>query len=402
MKWLEHGIYFGLFSTAALTSASPKPYVFQSKEEFKSAYTANVENRQPLSLTVGNYSNDFITMGLGLAAAYSLVRLVMSLDNKPIIQQPIHQRPVSQPQQIQLQSQPQSIVIENNNNTTVRAISVSSQPKSRRKPVGTQAKDNSGAWIDSMLFGKNGIVKNQHYKFDGVTQSGKTTLAEYVMSRISESLGGNAEYLLIDPKYLASEPSWSFDPYCKNIDDALEALLDFAEILSERREDPSFDKRTANPIFFIIDEWDWIWLKHKAKALNLLRMLLKVGAELRCFVILLGQSPLCGDSTGLNTSDFEQAVRISIGRTASKVLSIPAHYPYSDRDQLSAEAESLNNQGLRFALVQQHSAKGSIELVPDIQKPNQPQNQEDDLDSLFDFEIPNDKVIPINKKRTVA
>lgn len=389
---IEYGISFGLLSTAALVSASPKPFVFRSKEEFATAYTANVQDRQPLNLTVGNYNNDLITGLLGLAAVYSLVRLVMCLDNKPIIQQPV-KKPTSQPQQ--MQSQP--VVIKNINNNTARATSVSTQPKVARKPVGTQAKDNSGAWIDSMLFDKNGIVKNQHYKFDGVTQSGKTTLAEYVMSRISESLGGNAEYLLIDPKYLASEPSWSFEPYCKDIDAALEALLNFAEILSERREDPTFDKRTANPIFFIIDEWDWIWLKHKAKALNLLRMLLKVGAELRCFVILLGQSPLCGESTGLNTSDFEQAVRISIGRTASKVLSIPAHYPYSDRDQLSAEAEALNNQGLRFALVQQHSAKASIELVPDIQKPNQPQTQEDDLDSLFEFE-PNDKVIPINRR----
>ncbi len=392
MKALDHGISFGLLSTAALTSANPKPFVFRTRDEFKAAYTANVEQQQPIQIETGDYSNPVITGLLGLGALYSLVRLVMSLDNKPIIQQ---QQPTVHQQPQQTQSQP--VVIKNINNNTVRATSVSTQPKVVRKPIGTQAKDNSGAWIDSMLFDKNGIVKNQHYKFDGVTQSGKTTLAEYVMSRISESLGGSAEYLLIDPKYLASEPSWSFEPYCKDIDDALEALLNFAEILSERREDPSFDKRTANPIFFIIDEWDWIWLKHKAKALNLLRMLLKVGAELRCFVILLGQSPLCGESTGLNTSDFEQAVRISIGRTASKVLSIAAHYPYSDRDQLSAEAEALNNQGLRFALVQQHSAKASIELVPDIQKPNQPQTQEDDLDSLFDFEIPNDKVIPIRR-----
>lgn len=394
MKAIEYGISFALFASAAFYSASPKQYIdgLRTKEDMEAFQKTTLVDRQKFKTVSLSYNNDLITLGLGLAASYSLIRLAMCLDNKPIIQQPVQQRSIVQPQQ--MQSQP--VVIKNINNNTVRATSVSTQPKVERKPVGTQAKDNSGAWIDSMLFDKNGVVKNQHYKFDGVTQSGKTTLAEYVMSRISESLGGNAEYLLIDPKYLASEPSWSFEPYCKNIDDALEALLNFAEILSERRENPSFDKRTANPIFFIIDEWDWIWLKHKAKALNLLRMLLKVGAELRCFVILLGQSPLCGESTGLNTSDFEQAVRISIGRTASKVLSIPAHYPYSDRDQLSAEAETLNNQGLRFALVQQHSAKASIELVPDIQKPNQPQTQEDDLDSLFDFE-PNDKVIPLRR-----
>lgn len=396
-KLFAYGLSFVSSCIATAILATPMPYVVANNDELGQVLEKYAIKRERIDINSRSYNNPVLMGITGISALVSFGLMFKELSNKPLIENVAISPSFQQPQQ--MQSQP--VVIKNINNNTVRATSVSTQPKVERKRVGTQAKDNSGAWIDSMLFDKNGIVKNQHYKFDGVTQSGKTTLAEYVMSRISESLGGNAEYLLIDPKYLASEPSWSFEPYCKNIDEALEALLNFAEILSERREDPSFDKRTANPIFFIIDEWDWIWLKHKAKALNLLRMLLKVGAELRCFVILLGQSPLCGESTGLNTSDFEQAVRISIGRTASKVLSIPAHYPYSDRDQLSAEAETLNNQGLRFALVQQHSAKASIELVPDIQKPNQPQNQEDDLDSLFGFE-PNDKVTQINKNRRAA
>jgi hypothetical protein len=319
-------------------------------------------------------------MGItGLLAVASLGLLVKELSDKPLITQPL------------TLPQPLTPVVFNNNNTVVnRSVA---QPQPTRKQVGKQPKDDSGSWIDSMLFDANGIVKNQHYKFDGVTQSGKTTLAEYIMSKVADSIG-HAEYLLIDPKHLKAEPSWSIKPYCSNIDDCLESLTNFADIITERQQSDTFNKRAADPIFLIIDEWDWIWTEYGKKALKMLRILLKVGAELRCFVILLGQSPLCGDATGLNTSDFEQTVRISIGRTATKVLSLPAHYPYSDRDDLKNEAEKLNTDGARFALVQQHGAKATLELIPSIDKVS-PEIEEHELDIIF--KQPIDNVIPLRR-----
>ena len=169
MRALEYGISFGLFSTAALESARQKPFVFQSKEEFKTAYTANVENRQPLNLTVGNYSNDFITIGLGLAATYSLARLVMSLDNKPIIQQPV-QRPVSQPQQ--MLSQPISI---NNTNRVVVRSPQDRQPKEQEYTLDLIDNSNKDpyAWMETLhevncllIYGEQGAGKTTYIEHE--------------------------------------------------------------------------------------------------------------------------------------------------------------------------------------------------------------------------------------------
>lgn len=374
MKWLEHGIYFGLFSTAALESARQKPFVFQSKEEFVSAYTANVENRQPLNLTVGNYSNDFITIGLGLAAAYSLMRLAMCLDNKPIIQQPMQQRPVSQPQQ--MQSQP---VVINNNNRVVAVNQRSPQDRTQysrpsRSVDDSDVMDGTGAWIFKIMFGNDGL-KRQHYKVEGVSQSGKTTFVEYLLSLMSGE-DPTTEKLLIDPKYRKAKPNWSFLPYCADIAKVPKALTDFVSEVEERQQSET-DFADQFPKIFVIDEWDWIYTDHGKDALRNLRKLIKVGAELRCYVVLLGQSPLAKD-TGLSTSDFDQMVRISIGKVAMKVLNNPAHFAFSNRDELLAKAEQLYTTGQRFALVQEHGQNPRLEIIPKIVKPNQDDDDVED------------------------
>ena len=183
MRALEYGISFGLFSTATIVSASPKPYVFQSKEEFKSAYVANVENKQPLNLAVGNYSNDLITLGLGLAAGYSLIRLVMSLDNKPIIQQPV--QPINQPQQ--LQSQP--IAINNTNNVVVRSPQSRQRNEQEYTPDLVDSNKDVYAWMETLheincllIYGQQG--------------AGKTTFVENEVE-VRKALGH--QILVLDP-----------------------------------------------------------------------------------------------------------------------------------------------------------------------------------------------------------
>lgn len=383
MRAIEYGISFGLFSSAALVSASPKPFVFRSKEEFATAYTANVQDRQPLNLTVGTYNNDLITGLLGLAAVYSLVRLVMCLDNKPIIQQPI-QRPVSQPQQ--MQSQP--ISINNTNRVVVRSPQTPQQSRPSRSVDDSDAMDNTGAWILSMMFGKDGL-KRQHYKVDGVTQSGKTTFAEHLLSKISEE-EPSTEKLLIDPKYRKGKPNWSFKPYCSDIEKVPKALDDFAKEIVERQQSES-DFGELHPLAFVIDEWDWIYTEYGKSAVTKLRKLIKVGAELGCYVVLIGQSPLSTDA-GLSTSDFDQLVRISIGKSAIKVLGNPAQFPFGNRDELLAKAELLFNSGERFALVQEHGVTPRLEIIPKIVKPNQVNTELDLEDEKLD------NVIPINRR----
>lgn len=383
MRAIEYGISFGLLSTAALVSASPKPFVFRSKEEFATAYTANVQDRQPLNLTVGNYNNDLITGLLGLAAVYSLVRLVMCLDNKPIIQQPV-QKPTSQPQQ--MQSQP--ISINNTNRVVVRSPQTPMQSRPSRSVDDSNAMDNTGAWILNMMMSGDSL-KRQHYKIDGVTQSGKTTFAEHLLSILS-SEHPLTEKLLIDPKYRKGKPNWSFNPYCSDIEKVPKALDDFAKEIVERQQSES-DFGQLSPIVFVIDEWDWIYTEYGKNAVTKLRKLIKVGAELGCYVVLIGQSPLSTDA-GLSTSDFDQLVRISIGKSAIKVLGNPAQFPFRNRDELLAKAESLFNSGERFALVQEHGVTPRLEIIPQIVKPNQ-------VNTDLDFEDKKlDNVIPINRR----
>ena len=90
----------------------------------------------------------------------------------------------------------------------------------------------------------------------------------------------------------------------------------------------------------------------------------------------MGQSPLAKD-TGLSTSDFDQMVRISIGKVAMKVLNNPAHFAFSNRDELLAKAEQLYTTGQRFALVQEHGQNPRLEIIPKIVKPNQ---DDDDIE----------------------
>jgi hypothetical protein len=282
-----------------------------------------------------------------------------------------------------MQSQP--VVINNSNRVEVRSPQDRSQQTTPSRTVDdSNVMDSAGEWILKMMMtGEN--LKRQHYKIDGVTQSGKTTFAEHLLSILSDE-HPLTEKLLIDPKYRKGKPNWSFNPYCSDIEKVPKALDDFAKEIVERQQSEN-DFGELHPIVFVIDEWDWIYTEYGKSAVTKLRKLIKVGAELCCYVVLIGQSPLSTDA-GLSTSDFDQLVRISIGKSAIKVLGNPAQFPFRNRDELLAKAELLFNSGGRFALVQEHGVTPRLEIIPKIVKPNQ------------DDEIPNDKVIPINKKRT--
>lgn len=389
MKAIEYGISFMLLASAALYSATPKQYIdgLRTKEEMEAFQKTTLVDRQKVKTVSLSYNNDLITLGLGLGATYFLIRLVMSLDNKPIIQQPVQQpQPHVQPQQ--MQSQP--IAINNTNNVVVRSPQAPQQTRPSRTVDDSEKMDDTGAWIFSMMFGEDGL-KRQHYKIEGVTQSGKTTFAEYILSLLCGE-DPSSEKLLIDPKYRKAKPNWSFPPYCSFIGSVPKALKDFVSEVEERQQSDT-DFADQFPKIFIIDEWDWIYTDFGKDVLRDLRKLIKVGAELRCYVVLLGQSPLAKD-TGLSTSDFDQMVRISIGKVAMKVLNNPAHFAFSNRDELLAKAEQLYTSGQRFALVQEHGQNPRLEIIPKIVKPNQ--SMPDDVD-LAEDEIQTDKVIPIRR-----
>jgi hypothetical protein len=358
MKALPYALSFVSNCIATALLANPMPYVVQNRAELGQVLEQYAINKQALELNSRSYNNP-IAMGItGIFALVSFGFMVKELSDKPLIQVPI--------QPAQSTQAPQFV-----NNVNVRNVAVSRPSQEINRPVRTvddsDLMDGTGAWILKMMFGEDGL-KRQHYKIEGVSQSGKTTFVEYLLSLLSGE-DPTTEKLLIDPKYRKAKPNWSFAPYCADIAKVPKALEDFVSEVEERQQSET-DFADQFPKIFVIDEWDWIYTDHSKEALRNLRKLIKVGAELRCYVVLLGQSPLAKD-IGLSTSDFDQMVRISIGKVALKVLNNPAHFAFSNRDELLAKAEKLYTTGQRFALVQEHGQNPRLEIIPKIQKPNQ-------------------------------
>ena len=361
MKTLAYGFSFASSCIATAILATPMPYIVQNKAELGQVLEQYAINRQAVELNSRSYNNPMLMALTGLMGLVSFGFMVKELSDKPLIESPI-----TPPQQIQ--SAPQFV-----NNVNVRNVAVARSPQSQSQARPSRTVDDSewmddtGAWILSMMFGDDGL-KRQHYKVDGVTQSGKTTFSEYLLSILSNE-HPLTEKLLIDPKYRKGKPNWSFNPYCSDIEKVPKALDDFAKEIVERQQSES-DYGEMSPIVFVIDEWDWIYTEYGKNAVAKLRKLIKVGAELGCYVVLIGQSPLSTDS-GLSTSDFDQLVRISIGKAAIKVLNNAAQFPFKNRDELLIKAETLFNNGQRFALVQEHGTTPRLEIIPQIIKPNQ-------------------------------
>lgn len=224
-----------------------------------------------------------------------------------------------------------------------------------------QAIDLSGSWIDKLIRHPDGQFKDQHYAVNGPTRSGKTVLTEHLIRAIAGKR--KASVYLIDPKYLESKPAWSFKPFCKSIDRALEALQHCVGLMIGRQQDADFDPDQADPMFVLIEEWDWIYATWSKPALELLRSLFKVGAGLKVFVILVGQSAQC--SAGLKSDDFRQFARVILGREALSFLANP-QFSYSNRDELRSQAEQYLSENRRFALVIPGDDLPSVDLVPNL------------------------------------
>ena len=392
-KLFAYGLSFVSSCIATAILATPMPYVVANNDELGQVLEKYAIKRERIDINSRSYNNPALMGVTGISALVSFWLLFKELSNKPLIEgvaiAPLAQYP-QQPQQ--MQSQP--VVINNSNRVEVRSPQDRAQQTRPSRTVDdSDLMDSTGEWILKMMMtGDN--LKRQHYKIDGVTQSGKTTFAEHLLSILSDE-HPLTEKLLIDPKYRKGKPNWSFNPYCSDIEKVPKALDDFAKEIVERQQSEN-DFGELHPIVFVIDEWDWIYTEYGKNAVTKLRKLIKVGAELGCYVVLIGQSPLSTDA-GLSTSDFDQLVRISIGKSAIKVLGNPAQFPFRNRDELLAKAELLFNSGERFALVQEHGVTPRLEIIPKIVKPNQVHDIEDE-----EPQIPSNKVTPIDKNRRAS
>ena len=399
-------------ATAAIYIGSSKPYSMLDRAELIS-FSKKVYGRKELAeIPIRDYADKPVAYGFGLASLLSslgFLYLLKQLETEQLAQSIYALQAAQNPQSVVPQTQASQPSVQVSVNTQGSRVVVN-QPSDRKssRPVNISdvgAKDRTGAWIDRMLLNDRGELKLQHYRFDGVSQSGKTTLAEEIISRISGFYGGQNDIFLINPKHLANKPQWSFKPFCTDIATALVAIQFCVDEMTKLQKDPTFDPDTTSPVFVIVDEVDWILSVHKTAALTALRTLIKVGAALKFFTILVGQSPLAsGNGTpAFNGSDYRQMVRCVLRQEAIAFLNNP-QFVYSNKKQLMAEANAAHNAGERFVLLIEHEGEPHIEIIPYIEalKKKEALSQEPEPEEEIADKKPLATVTPINRRVTFS
>jgi hypothetical protein len=128
---------------------------------------------------------------------------------------------------------------------------------------------------------------------------------------------------------------------------------------------------------FVIDEWDWIYLTYGKEAVNLLLPLIKVGAELRIQVLLIGQSPLSGD-TGLSQSSYHNMVRVAIWQEGQRLLrdypldkkyKAPLMARYEQLKDMAPQFLADTKQELRYCTVVPMAGNPTVEVIPFLSDP---------------------------------
>lgn len=234
---------------------------------------------------------------------------------------------------------------------------------------------------------------HQHFKIDGGSQSGKSTLVSFLIYCISYK-SQEIEMNLIDPKYPMSQ--WQFKPQFKGygqVEKGIDAAIQELE-LRKQESTRLAESNQALPQFkrylLIVDEWDSIWGNGKGygdvidkktaeKIKNKLSRILKESAAYNMTLILIGQSPLTMD-IGFSRSSFSSATRIVLGNEALKWVNDPG-FPFKTSSQsLGSELEDWIAEGNRVALVVPNlGSKPFVKAIPQI-----------DLKNLFKSESKND------------
>jgi hypothetical protein len=219
------------------------------------------------------------------------------------------------------------------------------------------------------------ILPAPHVHYCGPTLSGKTTLANHQLTHIRQN-HQNAQFYLLNPKHTAARKPFIVEPDYNDISQAIEGLQVFNGLLHKRKNDPNLS-RDSYKIVFIIDEWDWIHQVYRQQAVSLLTPLVKVGADLNIQVILIGQSPLTGD-TGLSSSFYHNMVRVAIWSEGTRLLN---NYPLDKKykapltaqyEQLKNLAQSYENQAghlLRYCVVIPMTKNPSVQVIPMLSDP---------------------------------
>lgn len=221
---------------------------------------------------------------------------------------------------------------------------------------------------------------NQHFKVDGGSQSGKSTLVSTIIAMMTSFSKEPIKINLIDPKYPMTqwilEPSFTgFESVLCGVEAAIQEL-DTRKLSAKKAKENDFSMPVFDRYLLIIDEWDSIWGNGKGysniidkndavKIKNHLMRFLKESAAYNMSAIIIGQSPLTTDN-GFTQSTFSSTTRIILGNEALKFVQSPSFQFRNSADNLRNELEDCLGDGKRVALVIPNS--GSIPFVEPIPK----------------------------------
>ncbi len=355
-------ISFTSCAVATIALAMPMPYAIATKEEFIAVNKAMIEEGKTFTIPVRSYNNPWLYTLTGVGALVSFAFLVKECSDKPLINQP--QAPVQQPQQVMTQP----VVI--NNNNTVRATAVS-------KPQ----KKNTGYTPDVFDQGSNHYEwMNQLHETNclliyGAQGSGKTT---FVKAEVEARQELGHDIIVFDPhrEYGAWE---GLEVTGDGMDyEAIdEALLDLQKLIKNRylqySQTPNFNPK---PITVICEEFTQ-WNDKCQNSDAFFSASLSDVRKVRIHVLYVAH----GDTLGNLTKKSGMGRNRDLGMMKLELIGKP--------DKHGKPIPS--GRGKLFLPSNPNPIPVSI---PDLRK--QPQSQDDELDSLFDFEK-NDKVIPIRR-----
>jgi|GEM_PF-6206904 len=232
---------------------------------------------------------------------------------------------------------------------------------------------------------------DHHFKVDGPSQTGKSTLISYILfglNQASQNHGGKLYVNLIDPKY--PETNWIIEPSFTGYEQVKAGVETAFQELKRRKNVRVADKRSHKPrtVFpdyvCIVDEWDNIYSEgngYDGKILDKndvaairsqILIILKEGAAYNIRLILIGQSAN-RESHGFSHSQLRSTTRITLGIEALQWTK-NSEFPWKDiAENLRKELTYWISKKQRCALVCPNMGVPYVAPIPKI-KINAPQD----------------------------
>jgi predicted RNA-binding Zn-ribbon protein involved in translation (DUF1610 family) len=208
----------------------------------------------------------------------------------------------------------------------------------------------------------------EHIRVTGERDSGKSTLVVNLVNlKLTQNPG--CQIKLCNPLYGSRKDTWTIPATWKSFDEALEGLIELADVILERNElgrrtkDAGLPTPDFEPILYIFDEIDMTISTHEKPATELLKTCLKMGTHYNVHVIYIGQSPLCS-TLGLKRPDLNHSAAFHLGKNVGRAIEDLQASTRDTKDKLLIQYEQMNEQGNKFICLVEHNKDAFLALPP--------------------------------------